>query len=254
MFIDPHAFESIISRPAAVAMGAHLFAIKTSGDTMTLATAGGPAHGVTVNDVDTVGRAASIFTEGAVPVLVGASGVTAGHDVMVGAGGTAVDATPGNVSVGRAEETAASGAEARITFYEPAQQTYGAGAGVGAEKVAIKALTGAAIHAAVQAWQNPESVPILITRLILVSTVVATGAGTLSAGTTAASATTASQNLIDTLDLNAAIGTFDNTVNHGTLGKAAQPLAAGKWVTFKEQSGDLTGFVGTAYIYYILTA
>ena len=116
-------------------------------------------------------------------------------------------------------------------------------------KVALAALDTAG---ACFSWQNPEGVAIIIDRIELDVTTVATSAGTVSAGTTATSATTSSANLIDTLDVNAATGVFDNITDKGTLGKSRQKLAAGKWVTGSKASGALAGLVGYAYIHYHL--
>lgn len=122
-----------------------------------------------------------------------------------------------------------------------------------APKIAIKALTGAGIHAAVVNWQNPEAVSIIITRVIVDVTTVSTGAGKLDIGSTATSATTASDNLIDGIDVNAATGLLGQADGDGvTNSKFQQKLAAGKWVTFKEISGDVTGLVANAYITYNL--
>lgn len=116
-------------------------------------------------------------------------------------------------------------------------------------KVALAALDtgGAALS-----WQNPEGVAIIIDRLELDVTTVTTGAGTISVGTTATNGTTSSANLIDTLDVNAATGLFDNITDKGTLGKSRQKLASGKWVTGSKASGALAGLVGFAYIHYHL--
>lgn len=122
-----------------------------------------------------------------------------------------------------------------------------------APKIAIKALTGAALHAAVVAWQNPEAASIIITKCVVDVTTVATGAGKLDIGTTATNATTASDNLIDGIDVNAATGLLGQADGDGTTNsKLQQKLAAGKWVTFKEISGDVTGLVANAYIHYHL--
>ena len=120
-----------------------------------------------------------------------------------------------------------------------------------APKVAIKAVTGAALHAGVLNWQNPESVSIHILRIVFDVTTKSTGASTTDIGTTAVSNTTASDNLIDGLDTGSAPIAADNIVNGGSNGKAYQKLAAGKWVTIKEASGDATGLVGTLYVEYI---
>lgn len=99
-------------------------------------------------------------------------------------------------------------------------------------------------------WANPTGAAIVVTRLVLNITTKTAGASTLDCGTTDTSATTLSDNLIDGLDANAAAGVFDNLVNHGTSGKAGQPLAAGKWVTGSLASGASAGLVGYAYIHY----
>lgn len=100
------------------------------------------------------------------------------------------------------------------------------------------------------AWANPEVGAIIVTRVVIDVTTVATAAGTLSVGQ-AANGTTSSANLIDTLDVNAATGTFDNVGSPGTLGKAVKKVAAGAYVTGSKASGALTGLVGSAYIHYI---
>jgi prophage tail gpP-like protein len=120
-----------------------------------------------------------------------------------------------------------------------------------AEKVAVKAIAGAALHAGVLSWQNPESGAIVITRVVYDVTTKSTGASTTDIGTTPTSAVTASDNLIDGLDTGTANICADNFDNKGANGKSLQKLAAGKWVTFKEASGDVTGLVANAYIYYI---
>lgn len=114
-------------------------------------------------------------------------------------------------------------------------------------KVALAALdTGGGVLS----WQNPEGVAIIIQRVELDTSVVATAACTIDVGTTASSATTTSDNLIDGLDVNAALGTFDNITDKGTNGKSRQKLAAGKWVTGTKASGAAAGLAGYAYIHY----
>jgi len=117
-------------------------------------------------------------------------------------------------------------------------------------KIAVKTLSGATIHAGVDAWQNPEAGSIIITRVVIDRTTKSTGASSLDVGTTAVSATTASDNLLDGLVSSATEATEDNINDAGVNGKARQKLASAKWVTFKEASGDMTGLVGKAYIHY----
>lgn len=123
-------------------------------------------------------------------------------------------------------------------------------------KTAIVPLNGTTIKAATMGWTNPEAGDIIIDGLLVdtgsATGAIATAAGTLSVGTTTVSLTTGSQNLLDTVDLHSATGVFDNYTDKGTLGKSRQRLASGKFVTFSNQTGDLTGMLGNAYIQYFL--
>lgn len=119
-------------------------------------------------------------------------------------------------------------------------------------KVGVKAIGGAALHAGVLAWQNPEASAVVITRIVFDVTTKSTAASTTDIGTTATSATTSSDTLIDGLDTSTAAITADNLDNHGTNGKSLQKLASGKWVTFTEASGNVTGMVANAYIHYVV--
>lgn len=118
-------------------------------------------------------------------------------------------------------------------------------------KIARVSLTGAAIRAAVVGWQNPEATAIIVDRVVLDITTASAGASTIDAGVTETSATTSSDTLLDGVSgtpaavfdsMNAALDTGANA--------KAQKLAAGKWVTFDEVSGDTTGMVAVAYIHY----
>ena len=120
-------------------------------------------------------------------------------------------------------------------------------------KVAKVALGHADTGGGIFAWANPEAGTILIPRVIINVTTIATSACSISVGTTASSATTSSANLIDTLDVHSATGTFDNITDASTNGKARQRLAAGKWVTASVASGASAGLVGSLYIEYIVT-
>lgn len=116
-------------------------------------------------------------------------------------------------------------------------------------KVAKVALGVGAGAGACFAWANPEAAAVIVTRVVLDVTTKATSAGTVSVGQ-AANGTTLSANLIDTLDVGTAAGTFDNLGSPGTLGKPLQKVAAGAYVTGSKASGSLTGLVGSAYIHY----
>lgn len=210
--------------------------------------------GICMNDV-AAGGAARILEEGWANGF-DLSGLSYGADVYLSAvtAGALATAAPANglgstIKVGRVDCANTAGG----TFEKILRVNRHPGLNSGRDvKTVGIALSGAAIHGVVLAWQNPEQATILIQRAIVMSTTIATAAGTLKVGTTPTSATTASANLIDTLDLNAAVGTFDNITDKGTLGKSRQSLASGKWVTFSEASGDLTGLVGILYIEYIL--
>lgn len=119
-------------------------------------------------------------------------------------------------------------------------------------KVAKVTLTGvvATTGGAIGSWTNPEAGSILITRAVADITTKSTGAANANIGSTATSAATSSANLLDTLDVGTAAGTFDNITDKGTLGKSRQKLATGKFVTVTG-SADSSGLVGTLYIYYV---
>lgn len=120
-------------------------------------------------------------------------------------------------------------------------------------KCAVVAFTGGTdTGGGIFSWTNPESSSIIISKFEVDVTTIATGACTLSVGATASSGTTSSANLIDTLDVHTATGTFDNSTDKSTNGKSRQKLAAGKWVTGSTASGASAGLVGNLYIMYHL--
>ncbi|MDE2103759.1 MAG: hypothetical protein KGL39_41360 [Patescibacteria group bacterium] len=120
-----------------------------------------------------------------------------------------------------------------------------------ASKTAKVPLADARTAGGVFAWQNPEVGAIIVRRVTLDVTTAATAAGTVSVGE-AANGTTSAANLIDTLDVNSATGTFDNIGSAGTNGKSTQKVASGAYVTASQASGDVTGLAGNAYIEYVL--
>lgn len=125
----------------------------------------------------------------------------------------------------------------------------GGGAGGSRAKVALAAVdTGGGVFA----WLNPETGTIIIQRVIIYVTTVATGACSIDVGTTVVSATTQSDNLIDGLDVHTAAGAFSTDNQAGALGFFTQSLAAGGWVTASKDSGASAGLVGFAYIEYFV--
>jgi len=114
------------------------------------------------------------------------------------------------------------------------------------------ALVGNTLAAGPQAWQNPETGAVIVTRVLLNITTESTGASTFDVGVTATSATTSSDTLLDGVS-GAAVALFDSmnaALDSGANAKA-QLVAAGKWITFTEASGAAEGLVGTAYIQYV---
>jgi hypothetical protein len=116
------------------------------------------------------------------------------------------------------------------------------------------ALTASDSAGGVFAWANPHENTVLIKRVVVHVTTVATAACTLDIGTTATSAVTSSDTLLDGLDVNSAAGVFDNITDKGSNGKSRQTLASGKWITASKASGATAGLVGYAYIQYVVAA
>jgi hypothetical protein len=116
-------------------------------------------------------------------------------------------------------------------------------------KVALAAVDTAG---GVFAWQNPTGAAIIVDRVVLDVTTVATGACTVDVGMTPTSAVTSADNLIDGVDVNAATGLFSNLSAPGTNGTEEQKVAAGKWVTASKATGASAGIVGSATILYHL--
>lgn len=111
------------------------------------------------------------------------------------------------------------------------------------------ALAAADTAGGVLAVVNPESVAIIVNRIILDVTTKATAACTVDFGI-AANGTTSNDALMDGLDVGTAAGVFDNVENQGTNGKSAGKVAVGSYVTGSVASGASAGLVGSAYIYY----
>lgn len=97
------------------------------------------------------------------------------------------------------------------------------------------------------ALANPEGVDLIVTKLILNVTTVATGACTVDAGI-AANGTTKVDNLIDGLDVHTATGAFADL---GTSGKRAKLWPAAQYLTVSMATGAAAGLEGNAYIEYI---
>lgn len=97
---------------------------------------------------------------------------------------------------------------------------------------------------------NPEGVDLFVTRVVLDVTTAATAACTVDAGC-GASASTKYDTLIDGLDVNTAVGTFDNIENQGTNGKSVVRWESDQYLTISKATGAAAGLVGNAYIQYV---
>ena len=124
---------------------------------------------------------------------------------------------------------------------------------LGLRKIAKVALTAGNTNDFAFAWQNPEAVKIIVERVIVhLTTAGGTGSSVLDVGT-AANATTASDNIIDGLDLNTT-GLFDNISDGGTNGKARGLVdengGTNDFVTGRILVANSAALVGNAYIVY----
>jgi hypothetical protein len=99
------------------------------------------------------------------------------------------------------------------------------------------------------AWENPETVPIIVTRVIInVTTAGGTALSVINVGS-AADATTTSDNLIDGADLNA-VAVYDNIDDQGANGESKQIVDVGEFVTGQILTENAAALEGTFTIYY----
>lgn len=122
-------------------------------------------------------------------------------------------------------------------------------------KVASVALTAGNANAFAFAWQNPEDAKILVHRVLVdITTAGGTASSVLNIGS-GASATTATDNLLDGIDANAA-ALYDNAdeTDSGTNGKASVKLdekgGTTDWITGQILTANAASLVGNVYIYY----
>jgi hypothetical protein len=115
-------------------------------------------------------------------------------------------------------------------------------------KVALTAATDTTVGGVLK-WANPETVSIIVGRVIFDVTTKSTGAATLDVGYNAAGDTSA-DTLMDGLDVGTAAGVFDNIENQGTNGKSTAKMASGGYIV-ATASATVAGLVGNAYITYI---
>ena len=116
-------------------------------------------------------------------------------------------------------------------------------------KVAEVALGVADTGGGVLSWQNPESLPILVTSVDVRTTTKSTGASTIDVGVSA-NDTTSDDTLIDGADTGTAAGLFSSAA------KAVLDENGGTtdYITGSKASGACAGLVGYAYIQYVVLA
>ena len=104
-------------------------------------------------------------------------------------------------------------------------------------------------------WQNPESVAVLAT-VILDVTTQATGAASADVGS-AANATTSADTLLDGIDIGSAAIVGNAFDDEGTNGKGWRRVdangGANDYIT-GTASADSSGLVGSAYVIYVPTS
>ena len=103
-------------------------------------------------------------------------------------------------------------------------------------------------------WQNPETVGIIVEKVIVnITTAGGTASSVINVGT-AADATTGSDNLINGADANAAAA-YDNITDGGTNGKTVQVMdeadGTTDYITGQIKTAKAENLVGYAYIFYI---
>lgn len=95
------------------------------------------------------------------------------------------------------------------------------------------------------AWQNPWSVPILVHKLIVRATTLASAACTADFGV-AANGTTSSDTLLDGIDLNGGTSPFASTA----VLQVDENGGSNDWITGSVATGASAGIVGQIYLAY----
>ncbi|MDD4453675.1 MAG: hypothetical protein PHZ06_12700 [Proteiniphilum sp.] len=119
-------------------------------------------------------------------------------------------------------------------------------------KIVTAALTAGVQDAFCLAWENPEAVPILVTRILVdITTAGGTAAAVLDFGA-AADATTTSATLLDGVDANA-VAIYDNLLaanQGGTVVKLDENGGTTAFITGQILTAAASDLVGNAYIFY----
>lgn len=99
---------------------------------------------------------------------------------------------------------------------------------------------------------NPEGVDLIIDKVVLDVTTVATGAGTLDVGIAATSIS--NDSLLDGVDVHSATGVFDNITDKGTNGKTVKKWTTDYYLTATKASGAMAGLAGFLHVHYHIAA
>lgn len=115
-------------------------------------------------------------------------------------------------------------------------------------KVTLGITTGAG---GLLSWVNPESTPIIVTRLVVDVTTSASGVTTADFGPATGGDQTG-DTLIDGIDIGTAAILGDNIDDAGTSGLSKVKVPISEYLV-GAASADPASVVGTAYIYYLVT-
>ena len=99
-------------------------------------------------------------------------------------------------------------------------------------------------------WANPEGEDIMVTDFILDITTEATGSATMDIGV-AANGTTASDTLLDGVNVGAAAILASSDVSGGTNGLGAVKMSSSQYIT-ADASASVAGLVGSFYVKYFI--
>jgi hypothetical protein len=119
-------------------------------------------------------------------------------------------------------------------------------AAAGTVRAAVTALAAVDTAGGVMAWQNPETVPILVVGFDLLVTTAATEACTVDVGVSG-DATTSDDTLLDGQDVNAATGIFRATA----AVRLDEKGGTTDYITASKATGASAGIVGYGVVRYV---
>lgn len=112
------------------------------------------------------------------------------------------------------------------------------------------ALTASDAAAGVFQLTNSSGGNLIITRVLIYVTTVASGTCTLDIGQ-GSGASTSYDNLLDGLDVRSATGIFDNIDDKGTNGEPRQIWTNGQYINASMKTGATSGLVGFYAVHYV---